>query len=798
MKHHQRMVLPDKILSKRAWPQPVIFLLLAGNAVAGELEEPRGYNIMLEEIVVTAQQREESSMNTPVAVNAFTAQDIVNTGAVSIQDISDYIPGVEIGGSNGTSTQTGITIRGVSSPNISSGGDPSTATFYDGAYMPRAVATVPFVDISRVEILKGPQGTLFGRNTTAGVINILPNAPGQEFESFIQVRAGNYNLQRFEGMLNVPVNDSFALRGNLFSTRRDGTINNVGVGPDPGDANIQTARISALYTPSDSTSFQFGYDVEDRAEAPRMAIGVGKYAWEQSVDPFSGGTNHDVDGAEETREMQAVSLKVKHAFNANWSVYGISSYRDWDTTNLEEEDGTPEPRRYLDTNNIEQSDIWYSEVRVHFVNDNLDVIMGGNYSQEELFQRTDVHVTADSYMQFVSLGAGLGIDEHLWDMLGTDEATYMFLSANDGVAVLPPSFAGSYITEIMDNTGEFTNWGVFADVTYQLTDTIRLAGGLRYSFDDKEYSWQTNEKDVDWPYQPPALVYDPAVTSEDPSLWYNQYSSSDDWSKVTGRAVVDWQFTDTAMTYLSVTTGYKSGGFDGQSFDSWAAGPFEPEEILNIELGLKADFFDSRLRIDGSIFRSDLDNKQSTASTKDGPDDPTAQPRVISSDEKTQGAEIIVTWSIVDSLRLAGSTTYRETDADVQAYFNSMGEPAGGNSTSKADTDYTIRLDWTPAIATGFLLLHLDYVFDENNALNENTVIYVPGPWYFKDKKQLNARVSWKNETETVELALWGQNLLNEKHASNPGGFVADTFGAAHTTTDDLLTWGVDLRYNFY
>jgi len=128
----------------------VVGSALGGNALAQEEEKKGGYSLQLEEVVVTAQKREEDYMTVPVTVNAFTAQDMINTGAVSIQDIDDFIPGVEV--SNGGSTQVGITVRGVSSPNISSGGDPSTATFYDGSYMPRAVTSVPFTDIARTEM----------------------------------------------------------------------------------------------------------------------------------------------------------------------------------------------------------------------------------------------------------------------------------------------------------------------------------------------------------------------------------------------------------------------------------------------------------------------------------------------------------------------------------------------------------------------------------------------------------------------------------------------------------------------
>jgi iron complex outermembrane receptor protein len=762
-------------------------------------EAPRkGYSLLLEEVVVTAQKREENYMDVPVTVNAFTAQDMINTGAVTIQDIDDFIPGVEISDPGGGSTQVGITVRGVSSPNISSGGDPSVATFYDGSYMPRAVTSLPFADIARVEVLKGPQGTLFGRNATVGVINIVPNKPTNQFEGVVSARAGNYDLLRLEGMINAPITQNIAIRANVLAHERGGITENVGISGDIRDEKFSAARISLLWNVSDKTDIQLSYDVEDRDEQPRQTIGVGKYAYKGNLDPFSGKAFNDVVGQEETREMYGVALKLNHEISDSLSMFGVLSYRDWETTNLEDEDGTGDPKRYFDSNNIEDSNILYSEIRFNYTDDKFTIVGGANYSSEDVFQRTDIDLLADSYMQFVSLEFGLSQDEHLWDILENDPAVYLGASEAAGLALLPPSFAGTFVTETMDNTGDFTNWGIFGDVTYQLTGTVRIVGGLRYSADEKDYTWKTFPTSANWPVAPAGINYFPEDTGADLANFYDKFSDSKSWDKVTGRAVVNWDFSDDAMVYLSYATGYKSGGFDGQTFTSVVTGPFEPEESSNIELGLKGDFFDKSLRLEVALFHQELDNKQTQKSTTDGPDDSTASPSVISGDEETDGIELIVQWNVLDNLRLTALTTYRETDSQLQAYFDSAGDPAGGVSESDtSDFDYTLRFDWSPVIPVGYLFVHMDYVFDEETGPDDSDVIFQTGPWYFQDKKKLSARVAWQNEGGNIEVALWGKNLLDEENASNPGGFVADVLGAAHTAIDDPLTYGVDLRYMF-
>jgi iron complex outermembrane receptor protein len=813
-------------------------LLVLGAAVAGgpataQDQESQGgrYNLQLEEILVTAQKREEDFMSVPAAVNAFTAQDMINTGAATIQDIDAFMPGVEIGDSVGGSTQLGITVRGISSPNISSGQDPSVATFYDGAYMPRAVTSIPFTDIARTEVLKGPQGTLFGRNATAGVINILPNKPHDEFEGFVKARLGNQDLVRLEGMVNTPVTDHMFFRGNIFSHDRSGATDSVTNGGDYRDEGFLAARGVFLWQLSEDTEIQLAADYEDRDEMPRAAIGVSKYAYQGSSDPFRGKDQHDVVGAggtydanrtneEETREMYGVSLKLEHVINDEWDLFGIVSYRDWETTNLQEEDGTPDPRRYLDTNNIEDSDIFYTEFRFNYVDERLNLIAGANYSQEDVFQRTDIGLLTDSYMQFLS-GAllpfaqegglipgdiELTLDDHIWDYFGdAPEELYLTFSAlatqltGTETAVLPPGFAGQYFTETMDNTGDFVNWGVFIDGTYQLTDTVRLAAGLRYSYDEKKYSWQTFDNSFStWPFLPLRVNYDPSRTGAPQDQWYDEFTSKDDWSKTTGRLVADWQFTDYAMTYFSFATGYKSGGFDGQSFSSFVAGSFDPEEMTSYELGLKGDFFEDRFRVELALFHHELDGRQRSTDIKEGPEDPTAAPGVVSSDEEADGVEVVLTWTVTDTLRLSGLTTYRETESVSEEYYNAAGELVGGDrNEGETDTEYTLKLDWTPEIAYGYLLLHMNYQFVEDTGPDENTAIFTTGRWYFQDKKLLNARLAWSNEEDTIEVALWGNNLLDEEYAGNPGGLAADNLGVYHTNIDDVLTWGVDLRYSF-
>jgi iron complex outermembrane receptor protein len=184
--------------------------------------------------------------------------------------------------------------------------------------------------------------------------------------------------------------------------------------------------------------------------------------------------------------------------------------------------------------------------------------------------------------------------------------------------------------------------------------------------------------------------------------------------------------------------------------------------MTSIELGLTGDFFEERFRVEAALFHHELDGRQKSVSKKDGPDDPTAAPGVVNSDEETDGIELVLTWSVTDNLRLGALSTYREAEAISEVYYNSAGDLVGGEQEDgETNTTYTLKLDWTPEIPMGYLLVHMNYQFSEDPGPNEDTAIFDTGSWYFQDKKLLNARVAY------------------------------------HTSIADTLTYGVDLRYSF-
>ncbi|MBD2857862.1 TonB-dependent receptor [Spongiibacter sp. KMU-158] len=739
--------------------------LVAGSTQARDLS--------LEEVVVTAQKREQSAMTVPVTVDTFTNQDVENTGALNMADIQAYIPGLRVGSNvqnAGGMTQSTFVIRGIETSNISTGGDPSVASFLDGVYLPRAAITVPFSDMERVEVLKGPQGTLFGRNAAAGVVNFIPNQPSfDEKEGFVHAKFGEYGLFRIEGMGNYPVSDDFAIRVNAMHNQRDAVIDNTGPSkPDPREQDNQFLRVAMNWQISPKWRTLLAADIDRVDNGPQAQMGISQERSDHP-DPTERKLSTDAMGAGEARDMYGVTGKLFYDLNDTVSLMGVASYRDFETYNLQDEDGTADPDVYVDTNNLEDSNISYFELQANIALDWVDVVMGANYSQEDTYQQTALTF---GYGTVIELASG---------MVGIPPA---LLNSLIGSAV-----EGSFVTETMTNEGDFKNYGIYGDMDFTITDRLNLIAGVRYSKDEKTFSWLAPLTDF------------PLSQLQGANFFFNTdgfEQGSADWSKATGRLVANYQVTEEAMVFGSYSTGYKSGGYDSLNTDTKTE-PLEPEVVENIELGFKGDLLSGHLRTQTSLFYMTIDARQEDIESRK-PGSNAAVPTVINTDEEIQGIEITTDWLVNDALRFGLVYTYREQQSTREPYYNAQGDYVADDvADATTPQEYTLSLDWSPTISYGSLFLHVDYIYEENtDPENEDHIDefnVVPG--YGDDTKLLNARLTFVMPNGDWEFALWGKNLTDNKRISQPGGLTGDVLGTYHVGIVDPRILGVDVKRVF-
>ncbi|WP_192954669.1 TonB-dependent receptor [Gallaecimonas mangrovi] len=828
-----------------------LFLALFSGAVHAEQEADNSKEAASSKptdvIVVTSQKRTQNVMDVPVPVDVVSGSQLKETGSVSLGDMSDYTPGFSF--SKNEVVQGTATMRGISSSNISTGGDPSVAVFFDDFYMPRAAQSVLFSDLQRVEVLKGPQGTLFGKNAAAGVVSIYPNEPSDDVDGYLDVRLGDYSLRRIEGMVNLPLTDTLYLRVNGITNQRDSYVDNENSdynGDELGNRDHQAARVAMLWKATDSTSLQLAYDWDHLHQGYSAQLGVSDYAY--STDPASRKMASDVDDGHEWRDMSAISMKLNHTFSDKWSGKFISSYREWEASGKDDTDGTADITRYVDTINYEDSDIFYNEVQFNYQGDRLSYVGGATYSKENVYQKTTVELTVDTVERLVteslndtlvstmqSLGyddatiASLGLPvDHIWNasdwgtvlsvmsqadpsvnsllsamgssafdpgladaITATGDLSYQAMSEALGEsALLGPSYSGQYWGENVANRGDFTSYGVYSDFDYKINDKWGAIFGLRYSYDKKKFSWKITENTVDG-------ISLPSMVDQLFPLVDN-LEASHNWSKWTGRVGGRYHINENQMAYLTYSTGYKAGGYDSLDVTT-AENPFKPESVKDIELGYKASLFDV-LRVQLDVYNMDVDNRQQSVNSM-LPGSSALVPVIINGDQKIKGLEMLLDWQATDNVKLGMVGEYRHTKSDWNDYYNSEGQLVTDESHSSDVFDYTLTFDYFPSLrlAAGTFKFHMDYVFAENTAKDDPDLLPIAYqiPDYFNDTKDLNAQLSWFSSDDHWQVSIWGKNLLDNTTLYNLGGFAAEILDTPTVRVNDPRTYGLDVHYRF-
>jgi len=575
----------------------------------------------LEEITVTAQRREESLQDTPIAVTAFTERDLQNKGISDISQIAEFTPNMTFDTTSiisGSSSAAVIFIRGVGQSNFQVTNDPGVGSYVDGVYVSSAIGGVlDVIDVERVEVLRGPQGTLFGRNTIGGAINITTKKPSTEEGGSLEFTLGNLDKIGVRGTWDLPITDNLLTKWTVGYKRRDGYVkvnppllsnaNSTGNFADGlnrslddlGDENEGAGRVSILYTPSDEISISIAADVTRLREASAASslagvqtptadglgalvglynlldapvvdvpgLGTGILYDDRFVsahpesETFKTGPNGtDVDGL-------GVSAIIEWQLTDKMTIKSISSYRETEAEFNRDPDGSP--LQFTHTFNDFEHDQFSQELQI-FGNSfgaKLDWIAGVYYFTEE----------------------------------ATDNLR----------APLVPSFG----TVVINSEVQNDSIAVFGQATWHLTDSLGLTAGIRYTRDKKELL--------------PDFYYDPFAGG----LFYTAVGGTpvlgdygdgiartvpfelvkDTFTKTTPQFGLDYQWDDDLLSYFSYSQGFKSGGFNARTtaFRQSVLG-FGPETLETYELGAKWQGFDDRVRLNAAVFYSNYSDVQVT------------------------------------------------------------------------------------------------------------------------------------------------------------------------------------------
>ncbi|QNA84365.1 TonB-dependent receptor [Sphingomonas sp. So64.6b] len=798
-----------------------VALVASGQAVAQEAQ-PQAANSSgqaaessgLDDIIVTAQKREQSLQDVPISITAFNAEAIASLGAQTIGDLDTFTPGLSINDSS--VTQPSFTIRGVSTDDFGIGTDPAVGIFIDGVYSARSgAALIFFNDIERVEVLKGPQGTLFGRNTSAGAISIITKKPVDKLEAAATVRIGNYGKHRIDAMVNVPITDTLFLRVNGVYNKRRGYLTDAVTGAHYERENNWSGRAALRFEPSSDTDITLSYDHDDTDKDGPAAIGIGPFALSQDPDgPFT----NDVIQSREARILNAVTLTANHDFGPV-TLTSISAYKKFTTSNREDEDGTNLISHYLDTENIEKNSSFYQEFRLAHSGDRLNLVVGASYFQERGRQTSRVTAFTDS------------IDTTLGAVVG-----FPVFSLLDSFGL--PVF-GLPWREDMNNYTRNKSYAAFGDATLAVTPKLNLTVGLRYTRDEKNFSWLNGPRfspglsavtapgalfnaiilavnpQAEPPFPDAAMIdvntfLDAAIGGD---IIFNagplegiRFTSKRKFSDVSPRFVIDYKATDDVLLFASATRGYKAGGFNSVEINSF----FAPESVWSYEAGAKTELFDRRLRFNVSGYYFKYANRQSIILDNVAG---SGVPQYVtqSGDSEAYGIDLETQFVVSKSLKLSGVASYidstwsKRIERDVDISGQPTGEPSlrfvvgahydhriGGGSSIFADASYsyTSHVRVNDAVRASDQKLENDPVYGDLIDFSKLTKLR-------SSREIVNARLGWRSPDDRFSVALFADNLFDVRTPRTLNLITAETLGTPYVRMDRPRFWGVELGARF-
>tara|TARA_R110002073_G_scaffold125745_3_gene270446 strand:- start:5775 stop:8135 length:2361 start_codon:yes stop_codon:yes gene_type:complete len=757
---------------------------------------------VLEEVVVTAQKRSQNLQDVPVAVSAFTGEMLREAGVRDMFELAAIAPSLRVTQSQ-TSSNTSFGIRGIFTSTQNFGLESSVGLYVDGVYRSRQGSMINnMVDIASVEVLRGPQGTLFGRNTPAGAILLDTVAPDFEGSGFLDAGAGNYGLLDVSGAKSFTlIDDVLAVRITGFNMDRDGYVDLVGQNIQENDSindrDRWGLRFQALYTPNDDLTLRF---IGDHSKLDEACCAAGN--WETNfytqnpappnaikgsdtvVQDDLGGTVLSGDDFYDYKVSASFKPESKNtdeglSLKADWQtdyflVTSISSYRKHDQYDKADVDFY-DVDALIRTNDLKQEQ-YSQELRLSgdAFDDKLNYVGGLYYFHQKLKSETNTILGEDSYV----LGG-------------------FFINAPDApIPSIPQSFLppGAYSRNNADQ--KHSNYAIFGQADYNITEQLVLTAGLRWTKESKDM----NELFTGTEPTPIGFF---GLTELAPRPDVDENFNED---KVTGTIKLSWFMNDVTMFYGSYGTGYKSGGINTDRIPLSADTIFEPETADSYELGLKTEFPEHGLRVNIALHKTDTDDLQTISFQGAGfvLDNAGAA--------ETYGGEIDALWLPTDTTTLSLGYAYNHAE-----YSNFENGPCWtGTPWQFTEPAPNQNGDGSCDVSGGLVSGNPENVValtaNQQFRLSDNLEGFAYGEYIWTDERMtdvnndpekldgsydvVNLRAGVVFENYGTTLTIWGRNVFDSESTSTIADAPVQT-GRFIAYYKEPATWGASVRWDF-
>ncbi len=709
----------------------------------------------LEETVVTAQKREENLQDVAISVSAMDAAAIEKTFARTLDEITGMSPNLVFNPILGNGT-VGVSIRGMQHAEVEKSFDPAVAIYQDGIYLKSTTgALLNLWDAERIEVLRGPQGTLYGRNTIGGLIHVMRSKPTGEFGGKIVATIAEDHQEDIKALINLPSMGGLSVKLSAMNIQGGGYFHNVTRDKREGDNDMTAVGIDALWEPSDNFDLRVMYDdIDDDTETrPLTCLTNSGELFGFALPDFLSGISADCSdkkdiahhyksrtGAEQPASLDTEALTI----HANWQITDqhklafVFGDRESDETAIQEFDGTA-------------SDLFKT-------------------SRPTNEQQTSFEFRLESDWDWGTSTFGA----FFWESEYTLSQNTNFFAFGD-----PNNYTASpWYSQETDNTA------YFGQVDIDVTENLSVSLGGRYIDEEKEACMVVSTNDPtggtngtwvgpDGVYKTPVTAFGSGCPSFGGPVDPTYTDGKQSWDKFTPRVGLTYS-GDNGMVYLTYSEGFRSGGYNGRASAPGNIGPYDPESVEAWELGFKSSWMDNRVTLNGSIFDVSYDDKQEDI-VKPG-EDGQATLTVVenAATASINGVELELAWMIASGLSLRGNIGLLDAKFDEYLVSSATGtvDKSGIELRRAPDMTMGLGLLWEHELANGaFLVANMAYTWKDDYYISASTSVPKPnyggGDESFNPSKVdafglLDASINY--ETENWTVSIFGKNLTDENY----------------------------------
>jgi len=736
----------------------------------------------LEEVIVTAQKRSESLQDVPISIAVMNNEAILKTGVRQMRELTEFVPNVTM--SSGNDNTSAVRIRGVGAETRNIGFDTRVGMYVDGVYLGQSPAqNIDILDLERVEISRGPQGTLFGKNTVAGAINLITNKPDDEFMTELRGEYGNLNSHRVSAIANLPINEHWSSRFSVSDNHRDGYVDNITTGTEHNERDGTSFRGQVRYS-NDRINLNIAGDYLESERTSFMGEAVTDWSGSISPDPLAPRRleiSNNVDNYEE-REIWGLAATLDVELDQGYALRSITAYRDTYARRIQDSDHSAIDLLAVDyPDSYEQ---WSQELQLLSPGEDRFAYVAGlyYYNQASVTDRAP------------QVGTQLDV---------------LLTAIGNPLAPFGPQFTGSSVGTYGDVDTE--SWAAYVNGTFDITDQLVLGFGARYTREEKsiDYAIIGDVVDLGFIQVPGAAIFGVAIGPVIDGKTVAAYKDSNDYSDFSPTVSLTYSFTDNLNIYAKYSSAFKSGGYNAdfvpqEVFD--AGIDFDTETVDAYEVGLKGTLLDDSLRFSLIAFQMDFEDYQLNQFVDLG-NNLSAITIRNAAEVQSRGIELETTWYATPNLMLQGSIGLNDAEFDDFPGGGSARNPAGLGA-DLSGNDLPTAPDMSAAFAGQYnyplnrwgaeLVTRVDWTYTDEYYTSEDNIEFAnPGstvPYGIVDDYSiLNARIGIE-AAEHWSVYLWARNLLDEEYSETNS---SDFFGTIVDFPADPRTYGIEVAYTF-